>query len=252
MSLERIALWLDHASIQVPELPTAVKHLHRIGLRATESPAAPERHSRVYLDRSYLEVSADPGSSGWAAPLFFLRFEDPVWLRAHLDRVGFTSRFGTYEGVDGTWDDVEVGGWSVPLPILVRRTAPAEIAHWWPPPLREPHRCGATSLAEVHVGVSALEPAVEAYARLLGPREGPSPTADVPTGRRRAVLPAASGRIVLLEGGADAVEGIVLGVGSMTRMQEELGRHVIRDQDDPVAWLDPAVTFGLRLGFVEA
>jgi hypothetical protein len=41
------------------------------------SPAAPERHSRVYLDRSYLEVSARPGGSGWSATLFFLRFRGP-------------------------------------------------------------------------------------------------------------------------------------------------------------------------------
>ena len=89
-----LRLWLDHASVAVPELAAAVEHLdRRLGLHATVSPAAPERHSRVYLDRSYLEFSVHPTGSGWEATMFFLRFSEPVALRAHLDAAGIAYGF---------------------------------------------------------------------------------------------------------------------------------------------------------------
>jgi len=243
-------LWLDHASVQVPELGPAVEHLDRLGLRATVSPAAPDRHSRAYLHRSYLEVSARPGGTGWSATSFFLRFEDPMALRAHLDAVGLAYRFGEYEGVDGTWDDVEIDAASVPFPILVRRTAPPEVARDWPPALAEPHRCGARTLAEVHVGVPSLGEALEAYGRLLGlgPDEMPGSVADPRSGRMRLVLPLASGRVVLLDGGTGGVERIVLGVASLEGVD---GGSRTRYEGDPVAWLDPGEAFGLELGLAQ-
>ncbi|HET7235649.1 MAG TPA: VOC family protein [Actinomycetota bacterium] len=248
-----IPLWLDHASIAVPELADAVAHLDdRLGLRATVSPATPERHSRVYLDRGYLEVAARPGDTGWTASLFFLRFDDPEALRGHLEAVGLAYRFGAYEGVDGTWDDVEIDAGEVPLPILVRRTAPAEIAQDWPPALPAPHRCGARTLAQVHVGVPSLEPAIEAYERLLGLEAAPATTVDPRSGRSRATLPAASGEVVLLDAGTGEIERIVLGVGSLEKARTALGERLTIDPPDPVAWLDPADAFGLELGFVEA
>jgi hypothetical protein len=70
-------LRLDHALVVEPDLPGAVEHLvRRLGLRATMSPQARDRHSRVYLDRSYLEVSAGSGGEDWSATMFFLRFDD--------------------------------------------------------------------------------------------------------------------------------------------------------------------------------
>lgn len=242
-------LWLDHASVQVPELGPAVEHLDRLGLRATVSPAAADRHSRVYLHRSYLEVSTRPGGSGWSAALFFLRFDDPEALRAHLEAAGLEYRLGEYEGVDGTWDDVEIDAGPVPLPILVRRTAPAEIARDWPPALAELHRCGARTLAEVHVGAPSLGDALEPYGRLLGlgPEEIPEAVADPRSGRMRVALPLASGRVVLLDGGTGEVERIVLGAGSLEGVG---GERPIRYEGDPVGWLDPRETFGLQLGFV--
>jgi len=240
-----LALWLDHASVAVRDLAGAVERLERrLGLRATVSPAAPERHSRVYLDRSYLEVSVGETGGGWEASMFFLRFDDPAALRAHLDGAGIEYRFGDYEGVDGTWDDVEAHLGSVPLPTLIRRTAPAAVAGDWPPPLAEPHRCGARALAAVHVEVSSLAGSAEAYGRLLG--TGPPRPAEAGEVR----VPLASGEVVLREGGVDRIAGIVLSVGDLEATRAALG-DAIADTRDGIAWVDPEAASGLPLGFTD-
>ncbi len=242
-----VPLWLDHVSVQVPELPSAIEHLdRRLGLRATPSPSAPERHSRLHLHRSYVEIAARPGGAGWSATLFFLRFEDPVRLRAHLETVGLASDLGSYEGVDGIWDDVGIQAGPVPMPVLVRRTSPAEIARDWPPALGEPHRCGARTLAEVHVGVPSLAEALEPYGRLLG-TEAPAPIVDPRSGRPRATFDLAGGRVALLDGGVGEVERIVLGAPTL---RAPLKGRLIRQEGDPVAWLDPSETYGLEVGLV--
>jgi Glyoxalase-like domain len=247
----RVPLWLDHVSVEVPDLAAAVEHLDsRLGLRATVSEAAPERHSRVYMDRSYLEVSARPGSAGWKATAFFLRFAERVTLRAHLEAVGLGYRFGEYEGVDGTWDDVEIIAGPLRLPTLIRRTRPSDVARDWPPTLAEPHPCGARTLAEVHVGVPSLDVALDVYGRLLMLSGNPEPVADPRSGRSRVELPTSSGRIVLLGGGTGEVERIVLSVASLHATR---GRRqgLSQYEGDSVAWLDLAETFGLELGFIE-
>ncbi len=247
-----IDLHLDHASVAVPELSAAVEHLDvRLGLRATVTAADPARHSRIYLDRSYVEVAAQAEMSGWHPTHFFLRFEDEEALRAHLDECGVSGRFGVYEGVDGRWDDVEVEAPSVPLPILTRRTDPLEVARRWPPPLTEPHRCGARTLAAVQIGVTEWEAAVDAYGRLLGPAVRPTPAGRTPDGRRRTRLPLATGHLVLVEAEAEGVDAIILGVASLAETVRVLGRDTELAVGDRMAWLDPAVAFGLRVGFVE-
>ena len=234
-------VWLDHVSIVVPDLAAAVEHLDRtLGLRATVSPAAPERHSRVLLDRSYLEVSAGSRDDRWHPTMFFLRFDDPEVLRTQLEASGIAYRWNEYEGVDGTWDDVELRLGSVPFPTLIRRTAPSEIARDWPPALDEPHHCGARALAEIHVEVSSVGEALEAYGRLLG-RE-PEPARDHP----RVSL--AMGEVVLHEGLGGRITGVVLGVGSLDRTREATSLP-LEDPGDGVAWLDPDRAFGLRIGF---
>ena len=245
-------LRLDHASVAVPELTAALEHLdRRLGLRATVSPEAPERHSRIYLHRSYLEVSTGSGSPDWETTLFFLRFADPGVLRAHLDSAGIDYRFGTYEGVDGTWDDVEVRVGGVPLPILVRRTAPEAVAREWPPPLPEDQRCGARSLSAVHVEVASLAEATQAYRRLLGIREPSSSTAEPGSGERRASIPLAAGELVLHEGGSPGRLGVVFATRSLDVTRAVLGGSIGPADEGHVAWVDPALTFGLRLGFIE-
>ncbi len=183
--------------------------------------------------------------------MFFLRFWDPEALRAHLNAAGITYRFDEYEGVDGTWDDVEVRAGSARLPTLVRRTAPATVARDWPPALYESHRCGARSLIAVHLEVPSLDETLEAYRRLLGGDERSWPGPEARSGRRRARAPLTAGELVLNEGSTDAIVGIVLGVSSLAATRAELGGRLGSLQDD-VAWLDPAEAFGLRLGFTEA
>lgn len=237
-------VWLDHASIAVPDQAAAVEHLdRRLGLRATVSPAAPERHSRVLLHRSYLEVSAGSSDERWQVTTFFLRFDDPDTLRAHLEGAGIDHRWGAYAGVDGTWDDVEVRVGDVSLPTLIRRTGPPEIARDWPPALAEPHRCGAHTLAVVHLEVRSVPEAFEAYGRLLGRDLGPSP-------RGAARVPLASGHLVLREGDPGRIAGVVLGVASLDRTRHAVAAP-LSGTEDAVAWLDPVDTFGLRLGFTQ-
>jgi hypothetical protein len=241
-------LRLDHASIEVPDLREAMDRFDRLGLDVTVSPAAPDRHGRLHLHRTYLEVAADPDVASWRVSLVFLGFADRERLVAHLDEVGLAYRFGSYEGVDGTWDDVELLAGDVSLPLLVRRTEPAELARDWPPPQREPHPCGATTLAAVHLPVASLDPAVEVHARLLG--NGPRPDdGGGRAGRRRATFDLGASSLVLVEGAEQT--RIVLGVTSLERASEYLPRPLALD-DEGIGWLDPALASGLRIGFTDA
>lgn len=240
-----LSLWLDHASVVVPNVPQAVQELEsRLGLRANLTPADPARHSRVHLDRSYLEIAAQGDASGWSIPWFFLRFEDLSALRRHLEATGLACRISEYAGVDGRWDDVEVDAGPVPMPILVRRTHPPEIARDWPPPMRTAHPCGARFLDAVHVTVPNLTVAIRAYSRLIG-IESVSTSAERDTPRAEFRL--AAGRVVLIEGTDPGVNAIVLGVASLA----EAAKAVALRDEAPVAWLDPVVTHGARIGFTE-
>jgi hypothetical protein len=236
-----VPLWLDHASISVPDLRAAVERLDaELGLTATVSLAAPERHSRVHLDRTYLEVAADAGRVGWQATMCFLRFADPEALRAHLDATGLTYAFGVWEGVDGTWDDVEVRSGDMQVPTLIRRTAPVDIARDWPPALSGSHRCGARSLVAVHLEVSSLDAATRAFSTLVGTTLSPAP------GDAAVRVPLASGALVLREGADDRIAGIVLGVGSLVETRRVLP---LGPTEDGVAWLEGDGARGLQLGF---
>jgi len=238
-----VPLWLDHASIAVPDLPAAAEDLHeKLGLAATISPAAPERHSRVCLDRTYLEVAADAGRVGWQATMCFLRFADPDALRAHLDATNLSYTFGAWEGVDGTWDDVEVRSGGVHLPTLIRRTAPVDVARDWPPALSGSHRCGARSLVAVHLEVPSLDAAAEAFSRLVGT------SLSSATAGAAVRVPLASGELVLREGAVDRIAGLVLGVGSLVETRRVLA---LGPTEDGVAWLEGEEAHGLRLGFTE-
>jgi hypothetical protein len=240
----RAPLWLDHASILVPDLAPAIEELDsRLGLRATPTPAAPGRHSRLYLERSYLEVSAGAPGDAWTAPYFFLRFSDPEALRRHLDAVELRCRFGRYTGVDGQWDDVEIDAEGVPVPILVRRTHPPDIARDWPPPLREAHRCGARTLAAVQVAVPDLAAATEVYRRLTGSDPERSSAVGDHAGTEFRLQ---SGRIILTEGAALGVKAIVLGTTSLVQSIRVAGPL----SPGPVAWIAPDMTHGLQVGFV--
>jgi catechol 2,3-dioxygenase-like lactoylglutathione lyase family enzyme len=240
-----IPLWLDHVSIAVPELEAARAHLEaRLGLVPTVTPNAPDRHSRVYLHRTYLEVAADPTASGWRATHFFLRFSDPETLTTHLNSAGLSFRFDEYPGVDGRWDNVEIAPSGGPFPILVRRTYPPEVAADWPPPLHRPQPGGARSLLAVHVAVAEWEATLDVYRRLLPGRGVATENRD----RRSATFAASSGRIELREAVTPAIEGIVLELASWDTVPGSAAPigHPPRGR---VEWIDPMDTFGLEFGF---
>jgi hypothetical protein len=243
-------LRLDHVSIEVPDFTDAIVRLdEELGLRVTVSPRAPQRHGRVHLDRAYLEVAAHPGRPTWAFSSFFLRFSDLEALRAHLEGVRLGYRYRVYEGVDGRWEDVELDVDDVPVPILVRRTEPAQVARNWPPPLDEPHRCGAFTLAAVHIPVASIEAAAGVYARLLNV-EAPPALAGTGPGRRRGVFHLGSAAIMLVEDGER--RAVVLGVASLDMSRAVLPSVLLRPDHEGVAWLDPSATSGLAVGLIEA
>jgi hypothetical protein len=231
-----------------PDFADAVGRLdERLGLRVTVSPQAPAPHGRVYLDRAYLEVAAHPGSPAWAVRSFFLRFPDPEGLRAHLEgaRLGYRDR--VYEGVDGRWEDVELDVAGVPVPILVRRTEPVQVARNWPPPLGKPHRCGAVTLAAVHLPVASIEAAADVYARLLSVEAPPALCSPGP--HRRRVFHLGSAAITLVEGGEQPA--VVLGVASLEMSRAVLSSVLLPPDHEGVAWLDPSATSGLAVGLVD-
>lgn len=239
-----VSLWLDHASITVPDAREAMSAFATdLGLHVTASAPEPHRHGRIHLDRSYLEVSSREPVDAWRMPLFFLRFTDPVELRRHLDAVGLEHTFDTYVGVDGEWDDIEIAAGTVPLPILVRRTGPPALAKDWPPRLPLLHHCGAATLEAVHVTVPDLAVAAEAYGRLVGDDGTPARGGE---GEARVSFALAAGRIVLVEGEPAGPSALVLGVDDLEAARRAVGPL----SGAPVAWADATRSRGLRIGFV--
>lgn len=243
-------LLLDHVTIDVPDFADAVGRFgESLGLRVTVSPQASDRHGRIFLDRTYLEVAAHPGSPSWAVTSFFLRFSSLQALRAHLEGARIGYRYRVYQGVDGLWDDVELDVADVPMPILVRRTEPAQVARNWPPPLDKPHRCGAFMLAAVHLPVASIEAAADTYARLLN--VGASHSAPGPEqARRRKVFHCGSARIMLIEHGERPA--VVLGVASLDTSNAALSSVLDPPDDEGVAWMSTQATSNLAIGLVEA
>ena len=153
-------------------------------------------------------------------PRPFPAFSDPEALRAHL------------EGVDGQWDDVELDVADVPVPILVRRTEPAQVARNWPPPLDMPHRCAAVTLAAVHLPVASIEAAADIYARLLNVE---APTAFSRRGRhRQVVFQLGPATITLVEDGEQ--RAVVLGVTSLEMSRTVLSSALLPPDDRGIAW----------------
>lgn len=260
-------LHLDHASLHVVDFSQALERLSaRFGLVATRTPAAPDWHSRLFLDRSYVEVSARPGREappGWSVPLFFLRYESLPSLLDHLRAAGLSPSLSEHAGVDGTWQDVELDApEGEAAPILVRRTQPPELAADWPPPLGSPQPCGAFALAAVHLWVARLEPTLDFYRRLLAFEALPAATVDGSFGGKRIELPLASGRLVLHPIGpsgavSPGVAGISLAVPSLSQAEQALkerGAAVRRASSGAAAelWIDSSETSGVRIGFRES
>ena len=222
-------LHLDHVSLAVGSLPDAIRVLdQQLGLYVTITSEDPDQHGRVFLDRSYVEVSVQAGGDLWSVPLFFLGFKNPDLLRSHLENINLDFRWGQYVGADGTWDDVEIVAGEVPLPILVRRTSPSEIAADWPPALTQQHRCGAYKLAAVHLTVRDLGAAQELYTRLLGPGQK---------------------LIVLNEGDNVGISGLVFSVKSHKKIHDMFGNDLCDPDKDGISWVTPKRIKCVRIGF---
>ena len=133
------------------------------------------------------------------------------------------------------------------MPVLVRRTEPAQVARDWPPPLDKPHRCGAVTLAAVHLPVASLEAAADVYARLLSDEAAPALSRSGP--HRRGVFHLSSGTITLVEGAERPA--VVLGVASLETSRAVLSSVLLPPGRDGVAWLGPSATSGLTIGLTE-
>lgn len=186
MELPRI----DHVS-----LVAAPGALGELGFRLTPTHGATS-HSRIFLDRHYLEVEesgeAEIGAVGW-----FLRGDDldqaAVMLSAEVMPAFWPTR---YQGHDGVWVDVSVVGQTPALPTLTKRTDVAAAS--WPPPLEAEHPNGVTAIAELQL--QSEKPAlVEAYLTAME---------ALPLGAQRFRL--ANGVTVLVEkrAGPEGITGI--------------------------------------------
>lgn len=221
------ALFLDHASVYVPTLEQGARRLEEVlGLTVTPTPARPAQHARIWLDRSYLEVRAE---GAWGLGGFFLRHGDAAGTLAALQARGLQAWRGPpYVGVDGEWEELHVrAAQAVPLPLLVRRVAPAGLAADWPPPLRSVHSGGARALVGVELAVSQLDEAAAAYAALSDvPIEaGPSETVRV------RFSGGASVTLRQRDEGSEGVRMVVLEVSSLEALERRAlaaGAHVER------------------------
>ncbi len=241
-------LRVDHASLRVARLALARERLEqRFGLVPTPTPAAPDTHSRLYLDRSYLEVSQGPGQG---LEYYFFGFQDRRAVEAHLALQRLTFTHQAYVGADGTWDDLTVQPPpGVPVPMLVRRTEPEALAQDWPPPRPEAWACGARALVGFRLQVASLHSAAPFFQALLGGTPT-TPRVEPRSGRTRVDLRWPGGTLTLVEGDAPRIEGVVLRVAQLEAtagfLQE---RGTLFHREEGELWAQDPQLPGLELGF---
>jgi hypothetical protein len=217
----QLALPLDHLSLRTPSLDaTLACLLEKLGLQAVRTPQAPREHSRIHLDRCYMEV-AQPVSQppsfagiGVSSPCFFLRFDHPD-LEGELRRLGLRPRpLTAYQGKDGVWEDLSFEEPEAEGLLLVRRTQPPEVAKDWPPALRASNPAGILALSSVLVATPRFSEAQAFFRKLCGSNQVGPPRDDgfLQATRCDVQLPAGRGRITLLERERQAVEGVGLAV----------------------------------------
>jgi len=267
---------LDHASLRVSSFDAARAKLERLGLELTRTPQAAERHGRVLFHRGYVEVSVPqgealgPGVEG-TLPLFFLNAENLPALAERLRTRGLPSTPRTYAGVDGLWEELLLETPpTLPVPLIIRRVEPPEIARDWPPPRETPHPCGALTLEAV-VGVTGqLDLTWEYQKRLLGLEGELHVIHDAHYNARRGEVWLPRCRWVLLEPSGPGLAqhalnrqgpgplGFQLGVLNVLQTEDFYAARGLRltrvnaSAQPPERWLDPAETFGISLGFVPA
>ncbi len=190
-------LHLDHVSLMAPS-----GALEQLGFRLTATTGTDD-HSRVLLDRGYLEVMPlAGGETGIRGRGWFLRPADLVGSVTALRAHGIAANDPTvYQGRDGAWLDVELAASATAmLPVLTRRVD----LPTWPPHLRAAHDNRAISLAGVHVRTSAA-------ATLIGALQALGAVVDE------------RGEFVLADAAAVRVEQAVSGEDALVALR--LGRH---------------------------
>lgn len=156
-------LQLDHVSLEVSSMPAARRFLEEhLGFTVTVPLHASLSHSRIFLDRGYIEVHAPSTSRLASLEMTVLRQWAGYYLRPpEISRyAAWAVRRGLpvvgperYRGVDGEWLDlmVERAPWGRLLPVITQRTAPAEMASDWPPALPVTHPNGVQSLLGIYM-----------------------------------------------------------------------------------------------------
>ena len=277
---------LDHVSLAVGDFERRVPGtMDALGF-AVHRTEPRVRHGRVFLDRSYVEVSEDPDSTSpgsrddaWKLTRFFLRHDDPGRLARSLDgrKLPVRGPF-EYRGHDGVWLDLafDLPALDTVLPIVVKRVAPREAAEDWPPALGLPHPNGARDLRAVCLVVDDLCHASSFFRALLGQGTDHGARGRVVSapffGAKRVRFGLPDRRsIVLMEPASESsplyrwvkrrgpgLFGAVFGTASLPATVRFFGSRGFRfgeEEDETrtdVLWVDPGRPFDARFGFVEA
>jgi hypothetical protein len=218
-----------------PSLHDALQMLDARSGPRDRSPGDPDRHSRVYLDRGYLEVASGRRGGDWTLSGFFARFEIRQRCGAiRLDRLRHGSastrrrrRWAPTRCRDGPAPDPR------PAHPPARDCADLATAPWRGTSVRgQDPRCRADNRARPGLGRRNVHP-LDRRASVVTDREVSAP-------RRLA-----SGRIILAEGNPRIT---IARRRSLSETMSVVGPL----EGSPVAWLDPAITHGVQLGFVES
>jgi hypothetical protein len=134
---------LDHVSLRAP-----AGALADLGFRLTPTRGS-STHSRIFLDRHYIEVD-ETGAIGIEARSWFLGADDLNRAATALAAAVVPTLWPTrHQGHDGVWEDVAVVARSASIPMLTRRIDLGREA--WPPPIEEPHPNRVTALSELRL-----------------------------------------------------------------------------------------------------
>jgi len=220
---------LDHVSLRTPDFAGTLQVLEeRLGLVARRTPAAPQQHARIFLNRSYLEIRrSDSSPATVQASRFFLRFEDGSRAQAALAARGLTSELATYQGEDGVWEDLTVQDPEATALLLVRRTEPPEVAMDWPPAQTDASS-GLHSLGGVVLGVPDMGHAASFFKKLLGDVAVEEPRRDAELGADRLDIAWDGFRLGVVQRQERNVEAVLLTVNDLEATRRWVERRGLR------------------------
>ncbi|MEO8967240.1 MAG: VOC family protein [Solirubrobacteraceae bacterium] len=174
-----------------------------------------DRHTRIHLAGSYLELRTTEPPTALRGSGWFLRACEPSTIAQTLASRGVTaSDSAPYHGADGTWSDISVGGAELGavVPMITHRVDRPD----WPPRSGAMHPNGAVAVAELQLAT----PDPLALARLLGQPGATVERASSPT----AVAPLELGplRLVVTAARKPALSALTLRTGDGRRLRLDL------------------------------